>query len=78
MILKFRSPSIREEPATPGPSNFRRLFSDFSSRFEPLDHSQRYQFRAPILEPIIDPPSPISSGIGAAINIITKPGFTIN
>jgi len=78
VILKFRSHSIREEPSTPGPSNFRRSFSEFSSRSEPLDHSQRYRFRAPIPEPVPDPPSPTSSGIGAAINVLTKPGFTIN
>ena len=79
VILKFRSHSIREDPSIPGPSNFRRSFSDFSSaRSEPLDHSQRYRFRAPIPEPIIDPPSPTSSGVGAAINVLTKPGFTIN
>ena len=78
VILKFRSRSIREEPSTPGPSNFRRSFSEFSSRSEPLDHFQRYRFRAPIPEPVLDPPSSTSSGIGAAINVLTKPGFTIN
>jgi len=79
VILKFRSHSIREDPFIPGPSNFRRSFSNFSSaRSEPLYHSQRYRFRAPIPEPIIDAPSPTSFGIGAAINVRTKPGFTIN
>ena len=78
MILKFRSHSIREEPSIPGPSNFRLFFSEFSSRSEPLDHSQRYRFRAPIPEPVLDPPLPTSSGIGAAINVLTKPGFTIS
>ena len=49
VLLKFRSFSIREDPAAPGPSNFRRSFSDFSSRSEPLDNSQRSRFRAPSL-----------------------------
>ena len=62
----------------PGPSNFKRSFSHYSSKSEPLDHSQRYRFRAPIPEPVPDPLSPTSSGIGAAINVLTKLGFTIN
>jgi len=78
VILKFRSLSIRDDLAILGPSNFRRSFSDYSSRFEPLDHSQRYRFRAPIPKPVPDPPSPTSSGRGAAINVLTKPGFTID
>ena len=78
VILKFRSRSIREEPASPGPSNFRRSFSEFSSKSEPLDHPQRYRFQAPNPEPVIYPPSPTSSGIGAVINVLTSPDFTID
>jgi len=78
VILKFRSASIREDSSIPGPSNYRRSFSNFSSTSEHLDHLQRYRFRAPIPEPVPDPPAPTSSGIGAAINVLTKPGFTIN
>ena len=78
VILKFRSHSIREEPSAPGAFNFRRSFSEFSSKSKPFDHSQRYRFRALIPERVPDPPSPTSSGIGAAINVLTKPGFTIN
>ena len=70
VILKFRSRSIREEPISPGPSNFRRSFSEFSSKSEPLDHPQRYRFQAPIPEPVLDPLSPTSSGIGVAINVL--------
>ena len=55
VLLKFRSFLIREDPAIPGPSNYRRSFSDYSSISEPLDHSQRYRFRAPIPEPVDDP-----------------------
>jgi len=58
--------------------NYRRSFFDFSSASEHLDHSQRYRFRASIPKLAPDPPSPTSSGIGAAINVLTKPGFTIN
>jgi len=43
-----------------------------------LDHSQRYRFRALIPEPVPYPPSTTSSGIGAAINVLTKLGFTID
>ena len=38
VILKFQSASIREDPFTPGPSNYIRSFSDFSSASEYLDH----------------------------------------
>ena len=41
VILKFRSASIRGNPSIPGPSNYRRFFSDFSSHSELLDHSQK-------------------------------------
>ena len=41
VILKFWSGSICEEPASPCPSNFRRSFSEFSSKSEPLDHPRR-------------------------------------
>ena len=78
VILTFRSASIREDPSISGPSNYRRSFSDFSSSSERLDHLQRYRFRAPIPEPVPDPPSPTSSGIGAAVNVLTKLGFTFN
>jgi len=78
VILKFRSLCIRADPAIPGASNFRRSFSDYSCRSEPLDHLQRYRFREPILEPVPDPSSPTSLGIGAVINILTKPSFTID
>jgi len=37
-----------------------------------------YHFRAPIPKLVPDPPSPTSSRIGAAINVLTKLGFTIN
>jgi len=70
--------AIRKEPSAHGPSNFRRSFSEFSSKSEPCDHSQRYRFRAPILEIVPDPPSPTSTSIGAAINALTKPGCKIN
>ena len=43
-----------------------------------MDHPQRYRFQAPIPEPVIYPPSPTSSGIGAAINVLTSPDFTID
>jgi len=77
VILKFRSLSLREEPSLPGPSNYRRSFSECSSQTGKLDHSQRYRFRSPIPEPIIDPPSPTSSGIENTINVLTKLEFTI-
>jgi len=50
VILKFRSLSIRDDPSIPGPSNYRISFLEFSFRYEPLDHSQRYRFRAPVPE----------------------------
>jgi len=78
VILKFRSLSQREDPSHPGPSNFRRSFSEFSSQIGNLDHSQRYRFRSPIPEQIIDPPSPTSSGIGNTINVLTNANFTID
>ena len=78
VLLKFRSLSIREEFPKPPPSNYRRSFSDTSSNYEPLDHTTRYRFRNPIPEPVHDPPSPTSSGIGAAINVLTNLNFQIN
>jgi len=78
LILKFLSLSTREGPSQPGPSNYRRSFSDFSSQTANLDHSQRYKFRSPIPEPIVDPLSPTSSGIGATINVLTKSSFSID
>jgi len=78
VILKFRSLSIKENISNPRPSNNRRSFSDFSSTLEPLDHSQRYRFGNPIPEPIIDPPSPTSSWIGTAINVLTNIHFSID
>jgi len=78
VILKFRSLSTREEPSPPDPSNYRRSFSDFSSQTGNLDHSQRYRFRSPTPEPIVDPPSLTSFGIGATINVQTKSNFTID
>jgi len=78
VILKFRSLSSREDPSLPGPSNYRRSFSECSSQTGNLDHSQRYRFRSPILEPIVDPPSPTSSGIGNTINVLTKLDFGID
>ena len=78
VILKFRSLSIKENISNPRPSNNRRSFSDFSSTLEPLDHSQRYRFGNPIPEPIIDPPSPTSSGIGAVINVLANIHFSID
>jgi len=47
-------------------------------QIENLDHSQRYRFRSPIPEPIIDPPSPTSSGIENTINALTKLDFNID
>ena len=38
-ILKFRSLSSREDPSLPGPSNYRRSFSECSSQTGNLDHS---------------------------------------
>jgi len=78
VILKFRSLSYHEDPSLSSPSNYRRSFSECSSQTGNLDHSQRYRFRSPIPEPIIDPPSPSSSGIGNTINMLTKLDFTIN
>ena len=52
VILKFRPLSILDDPSIPGPSNYQRSFSDFSSRSEPLDHLQRYRFRALVPEPV--------------------------
>ena len=69
VILKFRSLLSREDPTLPGPSNYRRSFSECSSQIENLKHSQRYRFRSPIPEPIIDPPSPTSSDIGNKIRL---------
>ena len=77
-MLKFRSLSSREDPSLPGPSNYRRSFSEYSSQTGNLDHSQRYRFRSLIPEPIIDPPSPTSSGIGNTINVLTKIDFSID
>ena len=72
VILKFRSLSQREDPSHPGPSNYRRSFSEVSSQTRNLDHSQRYRFCSPIPEPIVDPPSPTSSGTGNTINVLTN------
>jgi len=77
-ILKFRSLSTREDPSQPGPSNYRRSFCDFSSQSGYLDPSQRYRFRSPVPEPIVDPPSPTSSGIGATINVLSTSNFSID
>ena len=46
--------------------------------FGNLDHSQRYRFRSPLPEPIVDPPSHTSSGIGNTINVLTKLDFNID
>lgn len=78
VLLRFRSLSIRETPGQPGPSNYRRSFSDTSSNYEPLDHTTRYRFRNPIPEPINDSSSPTSSGIGAAVNVLTNLNFQID
>ena len=78
VVLKFRSLSFRDEPSLPGPSNYRRSFSDISSQTGNLDPSQRYRFRSPIPESIVDPPSPTSSGIGNTINMLTKTDFVID
>jgi len=78
VILKFRSVSCRENPSFPGPSNYRKSFSECSSQTGNLDHSHRYRFRSPIPEPILDPPSPTSSGIGNTINMLTKLDFNID
>ena len=76
VILKFRSLSRHEDPSLPGPSNYRRSFADTSS--QNIGQSQRYRFRSPIPEPIIDSPSPTSSGIGNTINVLTKSNFSID
>jgi len=78
VILKFTSLSSREDPALPGPSQYRRSFSECSSQIGNLDHSQRYRFRSHIPEPVVDPPSPTSSGIGNTINVLTKLDFNID
>jgi len=78
VVLKFRSLSFREDPSRPGPSNYRRSFSDISSQIGNLDHSHRYRFRSLVPEPIADPPSPTSSGIGNTINMLTKLDFSID
>ena len=75
VILRFRSISIREDISILESSNYRRSFSKYSTRFEPIDNSQRYRFRNPITEPIVDPPSPTNSGIEAGINVIINPDF---
>ena len=67
VVLKFRSLSLREQPSLPGPSNYRRSFSDVSS--QNLVPSQRYRFRSPIPEPIVDPPSPTS---GLFLSVVNK------
>ena len=41
VILKFQPLSSREDPSLPGPSNYRRSFSDTSS--QNIGHSQRYR-----------------------------------
>jgi len=78
VVLNFRSLSFRDDPSLPGPSNYWRSFSDVSSQTGNLDHSHRYRFRSPIPEPIVDPPSPTSSGIGNTINMLTKIDFVID
>jgi len=78
VVLKFRSLSMREDPSLPGPSNYRRSFSDIASQTGNLDHSHRYRFRSPIPEPIVDSPSPTSSTIGSTINMLTKLDFSID
>ena len=75
VILKFRSLSSHEDPSLPGPSNYRRFFSDTSS--QNIGHCQGYRFRSPIPEPIIDPPSPTSSGIGNTIALVNS-GANLN
>ena len=60
VVLKFRSLSVREDSSLPSSSNYRRSFSDVSSQTGNLDQTQRYRFRSPIPEPIVDPPSPTS------------------
>ena len=77
VVLKFRSLSFREDPSLPGPSNYRRSFSDIASQTGNLDHSHWYRFRSPIPEPIVGPPSPTSSRIGNTINMLTKLEFSI-
>jgi len=78
VVLKFRSLSVREESSRSSPSNYRRSFSEISAQTGSLDHTQRYRFQSPIPEPIIDPPSPTSSGIGNTINMLTKLDFSID
>jgi len=78
VILKFRLLSSREDPSLLGPSNYGRSFFECSSQVGNLDHSQRYRFLSPIPEPIIDPPSPTSSGIGNTINVLTRLEFNID
>jgi len=78
VVLKFRSLSFREEPSLPDPSNYRRSISHIASQTGNLDPSQRYRFRSPIPEPIVDPPSPTSFGIGNTINMLTKLEFSID
>ena len=78
VTLKFRSLSLCDDSSNPGPSNYRRSFSDISSQTGNLDPFQMYRFRSPIPKPIIDPPSPTSSGIGNTINLLTKIGFSID
>ena len=55
VILRFRSKSIREDISIPKSLNYRTSFSEYSTRSEPLNNSQRYRFRNPIAEPIVDP-----------------------
>jgi len=78
VVLKFHSLSFREDPSQPGPSNYRQSFSDTAFHTGNLDPLHRYRFRSPIPEPIVDPPSPTSSGIGNTINMLTKLDISID
>ena len=78
VILQFRSRSIREDISIPEPLNYRRSFSKYSTKSGPINNSRRYTFRDPIIELIIDPPSPTDSGIKAGINVIINRDFQIN
>jgi len=78
VVLQFRSLSFSEERSKPGPSNHRRSSLDIASQTGNLDPSHRYRFRSPIPEPIVDLPSPTSSGIGNTISMLTRLDFSID
>jgi len=56
------------------------LFFNFhSKRCIPAEEAQKYKFKSPIPEPVINKrPSPYSSRIGYGCNVLINPNFTID